>query len=208
MTKFSLINLPLSILLLFFFVNSAMSETTPTQVIRTSNNQILDIYKSSPTVKNGILDTIFSVMEEITDFKTMADRASQDTCKQTTTELCAQLKTEFIQLLKLTATNKLGRYRADRFEYLEEEISNNQAVVKTKAYFEEDEVQLDYILERNANRWRVVNYIADEIDTIRNYQSQFSRITKKKSVVFLINRLKKKNKQYLKERENQVQSQS
>jgi len=185
-----------------------MSETTPTQVIRTSNNQILDIYKSSPTVKNGILDTIFSVMEEITDFKTMADRASQDTCKQTTTELCAQLKTEFIQLLKLTATNKLGRYRADRFEYLEEEISNNQAVVKTKAYFEEDEVQLDYILERNANRWRVVNYIADEIDTIRNYQSQFSRITKKKSVVFLINRLKKKNKQYLKERENQVQSQS
>lgn len=208
MTKSNLINLLFSIIFLFVFENSAVSETTPTQVIRTSNNQILDIYKSSPTVNNEILDTIFSVMEEITDFETMADRTAQATCEQTTTELCAQLKTEFIQLLKLTATNKLGRYRADRFEYLGEEISNNQAVVKTKAYFEEDEVQLDYILEKDANRWRVVNYIADDIDTIRNYQSQFSRITKKKSVVFLINRLKKKNEQYLKERENQGQSQS
>lgn len=205
MKKFNLINLIFGILLIFVLVNSALSEATPTQVIRTSNNQILDIYQSSPTVNNEILDTIFSVMEEITDFKTMADRTAQATCEQTTTELCAQLKTEFIQLLKLTATNKLGRYRADRFEYLNEEIADDLAKVKTIAHFKDDAVNLDYVLEKKAERWTVVNYIADEVDTIRNYQSQFNRITKKKSVVFLINRLKKKNEQYLKERENQGQ---
>jgi len=157
----------------------------------------------SPTINENIIDGIFTVMEEITDFKTMAERAAQNSCEQTTVELCTRLKTDFIQLLKLTATNKLGRYRADRFEYHGEEITGKHAIVKTIAHFKEDAVQLDYVLERKGAKWVVVNYIADEVDTIRNYQSQFSRIIKKNSIDFLINRLEKKNEQYQKVRKEQ-----
>jgi ABC-type transporter MlaC component len=61
-------------------------------------------------------------------------------------------------------------------------------------------VELDYILENREGHWVIVNYIADGVDTVRNYQSQFSRIIARKSVDFLIGRLGKKNRQYRKER--------
>jgi len=206
MTKCNSINVLLSISLLFIILNPAFGGTTPTKVIKKSNETILDLYGKSPTVNNEILDGIFSVMDEITDFKIMAERAAQDTCKQSSPESCKQLKLEFIQLLKLTATNKLGRYRADRFEYHGEDINDTQAIVKTTAHYEEDEVQLDYVLEKRNSKWVVVNYITDEVDTIRNYRSQFNRITAKKSPEFLINRLKKKNEHYLNERAKKGQS--
>jgi len=207
MAKFNSISFFLIIPFLLAPVLSAAGGITPMEIIRTSNTRILNIYQKSPAVNEKILEEIFSVMEEVTDFSIMADRAVEKVCKQSSDELCARLKNEFIKLLKLTATRKLGRYRADRFEYLGEEITAKQAVVKTIAHFKEDSVQLDYVLEKKGGKWAVVNYIADEVDTIQNYQRQFSRIIKKNSVEFLINRLKKKNEQYQKEREEQSRTQ-
>ncbi len=143
-------------------------------------------------------------MESVTDFDLMADRAVGGICKQTSTTLCDNLKNEFIKLLKLNATKKLGRYRADRFDYQGEDIATGgQAIVKTIAHFKDDSVPLDYVLEKKDKKWVVVNYISNDVDTILNYQKQFARITRKNSVEFLISRLKKKSAQYQKEREEQ-----
>ena len=186
--------------LLVCFVHPLRAEITPLDVIRSSNTLVLDIYGASPEITPKVLDDITRVMEKVTDFEEIADRVVQKTCVGGSGDSCEQLKTEFITLLKLNATRKLGRYRADRFDYLGQVVEGRTARVKTIAWFQKDSVELDYILEKKGGRWVIVNYIADGVDTVRNYQSQFSRIISKKSVNFLIGRLEKKNRLYRKER--------
>ena len=43
---------------------------------------------------------------------------------------------------------KLGRYRADSFEYMEENIEDNRSVIKSIAYYQNSSVQLEYVLEK------------------------------------------------------------
>ncbi len=189
------------LLLLVCSVRLLYAAITPLDVIRGSNTLVLDIYESSPEITGNVLDDITRVMEKVTDFEEIADRVVQKTCSTGNGHSCERLKNEFITLLKLNATRKLGRYRADRFDYLGQEVEGRTARVKTIAWFQKESVELDYILEKKTGRWIIVNYIADGVDTIRNYQSQFSRIIAKKSVNFLIERLAKKNRLYRKERE-------
>ncbi len=188
------------VLLLVCSAGSLHAEITPLDVIRSSNTLILDIYGSSPEITQKVLGDITDVMEKVTDFGEIADRVVQKTCSDGNDHSCERLKNEFITLLKLNATRKLGRYRADRFDYLGQVVEGRTARVKTIAWFQKDSVELDYILENKAGRWVIVNYIADGVDTVRNYQSQFSRIISKKSVDFLIGRLAKKNQLYRRER--------
>jgi len=203
MAKYKYNNLLLIFSLLLFPLQLHAGDTTPMDVIRSSNTKILEIYKTSPLVTETVLQDIFSLMEEVTDFDTMADRAVEKICLQSSEKLCIDIKTEFIKLLQLNSTKKLGRYRADRFEYLGEEITADKAVVATIAHYKKDSIKLDYVLERANEKWMIVNYIANDIDTIQNYQRQFSRIIKKNSTEFLLNRLQKKNKQYKEERAEQ-----
>lgn len=202
MAKYNLINLLLTCFIIVFPVQLvSSSEVSPLGVVRESNDKILNMYKNLGGSNRENMENIFLIMDEVTDFTAMADRAIYQVCQGSAEGLCVILKEEFIQLLKFSATQKLGRYQADRFDYLTEEIENGQAVVKTIAYFKEDSIHLDYVLEKNGAGWVVVNYIADDVDTIRNYQKQFQRIVKKQSVESLVNRLKKKNEQYRKEAE-------
>lgn len=205
MAKYSYINLLFIHALLMMLVSPVAASIGPMEVIRSSNDKILTIYRVTPKIGEKDLSEIFSVMESVTDFDAMADSAVEEICEQSSVTLCDNLKSEFIKLLKLNATRKLGRYRADRFDYHGEDIAaTGQAIVKTIAHFKEDSVPLDYVLERKGEKWIVVNYIANDVDTIQNYQKQFGRIAKKKSLEFLINRIKKKNDQYQKEREDRV----
>ena len=74
-------------------------------------------------------------------------------------------------------------------------------MVKTIAYYKDEAVQLDYLLEKRGGTWRIVNYLVDGVDTIRNYQRQFKRILEKDSLAGLLSRLQKKNEQYRQERQ-------
>lgn len=190
----------IGVLFLLCFTRSLYAEITPLDVIRSSNTLVLDIYEASPVITRKVLDDITRVMEKVTDFEEIGDRVVQKTCSDRKSHSCERLKKEFITLLKLNATRKLGRYRADRFDYLGQVVEGKTARVKTIAWFQKDSVELDYILEKKAGRWVIVNYIADGVDTVRNYRSQFNRIITHKSVDFLIERLAKKNRLYRKER--------
>lgn len=138
-------------------------------------------------------------MEEVTDFAGMGQQATAGFCGGNSKELCSEFQETFIELLKITGLRKLGTYRADRFDYKGKEIKGNVAIVKTIAHYKDDSMQLNYVLERRGDSWRVVDYIADEVDTIRNYRQQFHRILERYSLADLVARLKDKVKEYRQE---------
>ncbi len=171
----------------------------PMQLIHSSNDKILSLYQKSKHMDQQVQKKIFSVMEEVTDFATMGQRATAGFCSGKSKALCSEFQKTFVELLKINGLRKLGTYRADRFEYKGKEIKGNVAIINTVAYYKDDSIQLSYVLERREDGWRIVDYIADEVDTIRNYRQQFQRILEKSSLADLVARLKDKVGEYRQE---------
>jgi phospholipid transport system substrate-binding protein len=171
----------------------------PMQLIHSSNDKILSIYQKSKHMDQQVQKKIFSVMEGVTDFATIGKRATEGFCSGNSKALCSEFQKTFIELLKLNGLRKLGNYRADRFDYKGKEIKGNVAIIKTIAYYKDDSIQLSYVLERRGDSWRIVDYIADGVDTIRNYRQQFRRILEKSSLSELVARLKDKVGEYRQE---------
>jgi len=185
---------------LVIFPASIFSTQGPMEVVKQSNKDVQDIFKTNQTVDTGIESKLMKVIDRATNFDIMAGRVTQRFCEKLTKDQCQTFEQVFTELLRVSSLKKMGRYRADRFEYIGEEITGDTAVVKTVAYYKEDKAALNYHLEKATDgQWKIVNYVLDDIDTIRNYKKQFSRLFSKKSFDDIIQRLRDKIEDYQKE---------
>lgn len=192
------------LLILFLFLSGFLrgAELSPMEAIKTSNQQILAIYRTNDVIDRTVEEKITKIMDSVTDFDIISTRTLERICLRLKKEECDILDRTFRKLLRISAVKKLGRYRADRFDYIEEKIEGTTAVVKTIAYYEEEKIHLDYMMERIGGSWMIVNYIADDVDAIRNYRKQFNRILRKEPFSLLIERLEAKINEYQDEKKS------
>jgi len=170
----------------------AARAATPLEVVKTSNEAVQAIFKRHPVVDAAVEKELFAVIDRVTDYPALAAAAIDSFCPKMTTAQCATFKETFTRLLRISSIRKLGRYRADRFEYAGEEVAGTTAVVRTIAFYKEEKVPLDYQLARRESAWVIVNYVIDEIDTVRNYRKQFTQLLGKETVEQVIERLNRK----------------
>lgn len=169
---------------------------SPLETVKASNEKVLEIYARPETIDTEMSAAIYAAIDGVTDFESIASSVTSKFCRKLTEEQCRLFGDVFVRLLRTSSTRKLGRYRADRFEYHGEEGEGEAAVVRTTAYFGDDQVTLDYSLEKKGGKWVIVNYVVDDVDTIRNYRKQFTRLFSKKSFEQVIERLEKKIASY------------
>ena len=172
---------------------------TPMEVVKISNQQVTDHLKgSSQKMDPAVEKKVFAIIDEVTDFDLLADRVVTTFCPKLKPTQCKEFKQVFIELIRTSSVKKLGRYRADKFEYLGEEPLQEGVVVKTLAYYKADKVELNYTLERRAPGapWKIANYVIDGVDTVRNYKKQFTRLLAQESFEKMIERLKRKIEEY------------
>lgn len=164
----------------------------PLETVRVSNDRIQNILGGRETISRAVKDDLLRIIDEATDFTTISRRVTESFCEKLSAAECAEFAQTFRALLRASSTRKLGRYRADRFEYLGEDIGRDTATVRTVAFYKEDSVRLDYQLERSGDRWAIVNYLVDDVDTVRNYKKQFLRLFAKNDFGGVLERLKAK----------------
>jgi ABC-type transporter MlaC component len=169
---------------------------SPLETVKDSNEKVLEIYALHETIDAEMSAAIYAAIDGVTDFESIASSVTSKFCRKLTEEQCRLFGDVFVRLLRTSSTKKLGRYRADRFEYHGEEGEGEVAVVRTTAHFGDDQVTLDYSLEKKGGEWVIVNYVVDDVDTIRNYRKQFTRLFSKKSFEQVIERLKKRIASY------------
>ena len=172
----------------------ALAQVTPgpLETVKASNERVQDILKGQDTIAGPIKSGLYGVIEEATDFETISRRVIESFCKKLSAADCAEFDRTFRDLLRASSLRKLGRYRADRFEYLGEDIKGETAIVRTVASYKDESVRLDYLMERPRGRGVIVKYIVDDVDTVRNYRKQFLRLFAKSDFRGVIERLKAK----------------
>lgn len=193
-------------ILCFFIIGITAAEVMimrPREVVKRSNQNVREILKAQKTVDAQTEAKLLEIINRVTDFETISQRVIQRFCEKLTKQQCETFDRVFQRLLRVSSLKKMGRYRADRFDYLSEEIKEKTAIVKTIAYYKEEKAQLDYHLELKNEKWMIVNYVVDDIDTVRNYKKQFMRLFAKKTFDQVMERLRKKIIDYQTENLNQ-----
>lgn len=170
---------------------AAGSIAPPMEVVRTSNEAIQVILDEHDPLDAEGEARVYEVMDRVTDFDAMSNSAINGVCEDSgiPEDKCGEWKAVFSDLLRIRSIKGVGRYRADRFDYLNEETDGEQAVVNTLAYYEGDEVTLDYELARTDEKWVIVNYVVDDVDTVRSYNRRFKRLLRNETVDDVIARL-------------------
>jgi len=165
---------------------------TPLEIVKGMNDEVLAIYGRQREVTAAVEREVFAVIDPVTDYEALASGAIDPLCPKLTAPQCATFKETFTRLLRVSSIKKLGRARAGRFEYAGEQVTGESAVVRSYAYFNEEKVPLEYQMARRGDTWIIVNYVVDEIDTVRNYRKQFTKHLEKKTFEQLIEQLEKK----------------
>lgn len=170
----------------------AAAQLTPLELVKQSNDRVSEFFNRHPKLDPELESELLVIIREVTDFQNISNLVIERFCTDLDSDQCRTFDSTFQRLLQLTSIKKLGRYRADNFDYLEEEIDENSAVVKTIAHYDEEDVELDYHLARDENSWMIVNFIVDGVDTIRNYKKQFTRLFAQMDFDQIVKRLQNK----------------
>jgi len=179
------------VLVSIVLVTPIQAQPGPLDVVRDSNEEILGLYAADDSGDDPeVSQQVFDVMDQVTSFSSIADAAIDGLCDAEAGDDCETFKNVFIELLRVSSVHKLGRYRADRFEYLGEDVDGDTAEVHTLAFYGEDEIEVDYFLSRIDDAWVIDNYVVDGVDTVRNYRKQFNRMLRNRSVEFVTERLR------------------
>ncbi len=189
-----------AVLLVTGLVLPAGAAPAPLEVVRSSNEAVLAILAKHEVVDAAVERELFGVIDPVTDFDGLAATVVDPFCPKLSEPQCALFAKTFTRLLRVSSIRKLGRYRADSFDYRGEELAGDAATVRTVAHFKDDLVPLDYHLARRGEGWVIVNYVVDEVDTIRNYRKQFTRLFARESFEQVIERLRAKIAEYEAER--------
>ena len=183
-----------TLLLLAVLAISAYAADSPMDVVKKSNDKVSAINAKSPKPDDKAKKQMLDVIGSVTSWSEISGEVASK-LRGLTPQQQKEFKEKFEELLRISSVNKLGRYRADGFEYVEEKIDGDKATVKTLALYKKEKVELVYELKKIAGKWMIVNYIVDGVDTVRNYQKQFSRLLKKKDFNGIIEVLDKNIKE-------------
>jgi phospholipid transport system substrate-binding protein len=171
---------------------SQAGAATPLEVVKSTNEAVLAIYGKHRLVDAAVEKEIFTVIDAVTDYQALSSGAIDPLCPQLSAAQCTSFKEIFTRLLRISSIKKLGRARAGRFEYAGEQVTGGSAVVRSFAFFNDEKVPLDYHMASRGDTWVIVNYVIDEVDTVKNYRKQFRSLLAKKPFEQVMDQLEKK----------------
>ncbi|NIR16654.1 MAG: hopanoid biosynthesis protein HpnM, partial [Desulfobacterales bacterium] len=114
----------------------------------------------------------------------------------------AEQKSQFIEIFSklsiATYANRFDGYSGERFKTISgEELKRGHRLVKTvliKANGEE--IELDYILHRNNDQWRIINVIAEGVSDLSLKRADYTSYLKRYGFDALLEKMSQKINQY------------
>jgi phospholipid transport system substrate-binding protein len=186
-----------------FSIHSGGADNTgpsaPRQIIEEAHRGVSKILEGKDVMNDNDRAKMLKLIESHTDFETMAKRVVEPFKKQQNAAQQKEFAQTFKELMQSSSVRKLGKYRATRFDYLGEEIHDGQTIVKTLAYYKDETLHMDYVFETVGDSPKVVDYVVEDVATVRNYRKQFRRLFQKKSFEAVMEQLRKKIRQYREE---------
>jgi phospholipid transport system substrate-binding protein len=168
-----------------------------TDQVKQTVDAVLDVLNNKELKKpeNRELRTkkIREIVNKRFDFEEMAKRSLALNWGKRTPEERKEFVTLFSDLLENTYVRKIERYENEKVVYLDERITGQYAVVRTKIIKpQEAEIPVEYRIFKETGKWEVYDIIVEGVSLVNNYRSQFSQIIRSSSYEELVKKLRNK----------------
>ena len=142
--------------------------------------------------RSKIMDTIASGF----DFREMSRRVLGKTWNEISDTEKDYFVTQFTKLLENVYIGKLESYGGRTVDFVAERIKGKRAQVTTLIPYEESEIPIHYIMQREIDTWMVYDINIEGVSLVRNYMEQFRTILRKQKYEGLIKIIEEKNKTF------------
>jgi phospholipid transport system substrate-binding protein len=179
----------------FVAAGSAFADDAPKAVVEKLTNDVLGVLadRSAPTDERR--HRIEQLVYEDVDFETLCRLVLGRHWSEFTPAQQADFVTEFKKHLSLTYGRNLDSYRNERVAFVgDREEARGDWVVRTKIVRGgPDDVQVDYRLRKTNGRWKIIDFIIEQVSLVANYRSQFQAILSGRSPEDLIRMIREKS---------------
>lgn len=171
---------------------SSIKDGSPLYVIQQYTKELQDLDQTTKDASNR--DQIIATkVRKFFDFDALAQKSLGTHWYQINYSQRQEYSDLFISLIERSYLSRskdlVGQYEL-RFE--DEKVTPKKATVK--CVVEKDDVDIDivYELHRSKGKWMIYNVVFDQVDLVKNYQSQFGRIIAKSKFSGLVNTMRDK----------------
>lgn len=195
-----ILKISVMLLLCLSFVSAAPPSALAgeaTDQIKQTVDAVLDVLNNKelkkPEKKEIRQKKIREIVTQRFDFEEMAKRSLALNWSKRTPAERKEFVTLFSDLLENTYIKKIERYENEKVVYLDERITGQYAIVRTKIVkAQEAEIPVEYRIFKKADKWEVYDIIVEGVSLVNNYRSQFSQIIRSSSYEELVKKLRSK----------------
>jgi phospholipid transport system substrate-binding protein len=166
----------------------------PLEAIKHSTEKVIEILKDPDLKADPELRErkIWDVVVERFDFEEMAKRALAVHWRDRSPQEQREFVDLFGKLLQRSYSGKLAQYSDEKVEFLAEEIDGPRAEVRTKIITKGNEIPIEYRMMKKGNDWKVYDVVIEGVSLVNNYRNQFNRIVVSSGYKELIQRMRTK----------------
>jgi len=172
-------------------------EVSPTQVVQTATDQVLQMVQDSqlaaPVSPERRRLEVQRIADRLFDFQEMSRRALALHWRERTPQEQTEFVVVFKQLLGRAYLGKLESYGGEQIVYLGETVDGDFATVRSKIITGRGaEIPVDYRLHLVGSRWAVYDVAVSGVSFVANYRGQFDKVIRTSSYQTLMRDLRTK----------------
>lgn len=176
----------------------AQPAVSPTQVVQTSTEQVLQVVQdaqlAAPTGQDRRRVEVQRITDRLFDFPEMSRRALALHWRERTLQEQSEFVAVFKQLLGRAYLGRLEHYAGEQIVYLSEHVDGEFATVRSKIVTGRGtEIPVDYRLHQVGARWAVYDVAVSGVSFVANFRGQFDKIIRTSSYQTLMRDLKAKH---------------
>lgn len=179
-------------------VPAVAAQSTATDTIRQTVNEVLDIIKkpemSDPAKKDALLQQVEDRIKTIFDFTEFSVRTVGPKWREFTPDQKSKFEEAFAALLRATYIEKLDGYNGEQVDFTGEISSTkgDKAEVQSSIQMKDKPIPVAYRLLIKNGEWKVYDVRIENVSLIENYRGQFKDILLRGSADDLIKKVEEK----------------
>jgi phospholipid transport system substrate-binding protein len=163
---------------------------TPLEQVRTVLDKISGILESSEPDSHTKTDMVRTTIAENFDEKRMARNSLGDTWAELSNERRQEFVDSFRDLFLDSYTRLVLNFlKREELDVRGESVTGNTAKVGTAIRRANDEIPVDYYLEKIGDRWFITEVDIDGVGIVKSYKTAFHRVIKRDSFDGLLEKL-------------------
>lgn len=154
----------------------------PDELVRQVSDQVLDIVRTDPNLKGSDAASVVARVEAVVtphfNFRRMTSLAvGREGWRAATHEQQQRLVDGFYGLLVRIYSNALTQYKDQTVHFKPFRMSAGDTTVRVQSEIRQSGAQpiaVDYVLERNADGWKIFDIFVAGVSLVTNYRGEFS----------------------------------